>query len=128
MYRWTARLLLIMISLPAFGPMALASLSPAQGAHCVRQPEKPAVMPCHHEMMAMAEAESPATSLRAADNCCENHDCCVRGVTTRQWASPERFQFASVSFVARLAVISHASYVSAFDLRKHAARAPPIHS
>jgi hypothetical protein len=114
--------------LSAFGPMALAALSSAHGAHCLRQrqPEKPAVMPCHHEMMAMAEAESPSTSLRASENCCENHDCCIRGITTRQWASPQSFQLADFFLpVVRVAVVSYASHVLAGDLRKQSARAPP---
>jgi hypothetical protein len=126
MYRWTARLLLAVVTLSAFGPMALAAMSSAHGAHCLRQPEKPAVMPCHHEMMAMAEAQSPSTSLHATDNCCENHDCCIRGITTRQWASPESFQLADFYLpVVRVTVVSHASLVLAGDLRKQSARAPP---
>jgi hypothetical protein len=125
MYRWTARLLLLVVTLPAFGPMAMARLSPATGAHCLRQPAKPTVMPCHHDMTAMA-GSAPAAWLRAAENCCENHDCCIRGVTTRQWARPESARLSQFRLRADIApAVSAATLISTNGFRQDSARAPP---
>src|SRR5271170_1326100 len=92
MFRWTARLLLLVTFAPVFGPMALARTSPPEAMHCIRQPVSAhpaqAPMPCHGMAMATAsQPESSEGSFQATDNCCLDHNCCGC-VTTSEWAQP----------------------------------------
>jgi hypothetical protein len=92
MNRWIARLLVLIMVAPVFGPLALARDSQLQSPHCLRQPSKP-VMECHHGMT-MAPEPQPTepqpteTYFRSGDQCCLNHDCC-RGMAAPQWARPQ---------------------------------------
>jgi len=86
MHRWIARLLVMVMLVPAFGPLAMARVSPSMGPHCQRQAAKPA-MPCHHGMTMAPEPSSSEPSFRALDSCCQNHACC-RGIATLRWAKP----------------------------------------
>src|SRR5258706_11157936 len=86
MHRWVARLLVLVMIVPALGPLALAHAAQPQAPHCSRQPAKP-VMQCHRGM-SLAPEPSPETSLGAADQCCSNHDCC-RGMALPRWAQPQ---------------------------------------
>jgi hypothetical protein len=102
MHRWTARFALLVMLVPVVGPLALASVDPIDGMHCMRQPmvdaaASPAAvramqaMHCHGMQSAAQDETLPApsqASVRSRDCCC-NHDCC-RSVATSRWA-----QFAS---------------------------------
>jgi hypothetical protein len=86
MHRWIAKLLVLVMFAPVFGPLALASAPQKQAAHCVRQPAKPA-MQCHG--MAMPpEPPSSGASFGSVEQCCPNHDCC-RVMAAPQWAQPQ---------------------------------------
>jgi len=84
---WIARLLVLVMLVPAFGPLALARAAQPPAAHCLRQPSKP-VMQCHHGMAMVPEPPSSETSFRAVEQCCQNHDCC-RGMAAPRWAQPQ---------------------------------------
>jgi len=142
MHRWTATLLLLIMLVPAFGPVALAGSRPSGPMHCMRRPLQPTptdepAMHCHHgasqnAMSRNAGAQYPAastpadseTSFRSLDCCCY-HDCC-RSPKTSEWA---RLASADLSFVslqtepvlAAPAASSASSPVSGPD----SARAPP---
>ena len=126
--RWTARCLLLVMLVPAFGPLAMAQ---AGAMHCLRpmastetaSPE----MPCHHAMAHPHPTVSKASdvSLQAGDsNCCANHCCC--GAFTSEWAEPAS---SLLSFLALLiepahpaqAVVLRSSNIFGLD----SARAPP---
>jgi hypothetical protein len=92
MNRWIARLLVLVVVAPVFGPLALARDSQPQTPHCLRQPSKP-VMECHHGMTMAPEAQPTdsqptETYFRSANQCCLNHDCC-RGMAAPRWARPQ---------------------------------------
>ncbi len=83
LHRWTAGLLLFVMLVPGFGPLAMASAAPMDAMHCMRQPMQAsrsaqagtqsssqsspstmqAGMPCHHAMaMAASKETSPSDS------------------------------------------------------------------
>jgi hypothetical protein len=104
---WIARILLVVISLPAFGPLALAAQS-HEGMHCVRKPldssvaTRPAAH-CHHDMTGADSAQSASqVSFRALDSCCPNHDCCREAVTS-EWAPPVAPHVPSLSLLVESA-------------------------
>jgi hypothetical protein len=103
---------------PAFGPMALAHVAKSNAMHCVRQRVSPLPAPPCHQGMAESNAPQPESSslesssfesqvewanagsaeasLRAVDNCCQNHDCCCR-IATTQRARPASTQLYILS-------------------------------
>jgi len=128
--RWTARILLVVMLVPAFGPMATACAARPEPMHCMRQPmsahtAQPA-MPCHHAM-AQSKApqpESSETSFQAVDNCCQNHCCC--GATTSEWAQPASglLSFLGLPIEPARPVQSAGLHSSDISLQD-SARAPP---
>jgi len=87
MHRWIARLLILVMVVPAIGPVAMAWPAQREAPHCLRQPAKP-VMQCHHGMAMAAEPQPSEASFRTVSQCCLNHDCCCR-VAAQQWAQPQ---------------------------------------
>lgn len=131
MHRWTAKVLLLVILVPAFGPLALARTPAPAAMHCMRQPLRQAApaaqlaMHCHHGMGQAPPPDSHEASVRALDCCCSNHDCC-RSLKTSERACPaaNRLSFASLLIEPSLAapIIHH---VSANLIAPDSARAPP---
>jgi len=145
--RWTARFLLLVMLAPAFGPMALAHVAKSNPTHCVRQRVSPLpAPPCHRGMsesdapqpessslesssfesqVESANAESAETSIRAIDNCCQNHDCCCRTATTQR-ARPASTQLYILSPLIEPARPSQIVTLPLKDvLAPDSARAPP---
>lgn len=85
MQRWIARLLVLVMIVPAFGPLALAHTTQSEAPHCLRQSTKP-MMECHRGMSMTPEPSE--TEFHATDQCCENHGCC-RGMAAPRWAQPQ---------------------------------------
>lgn len=129
MQRWIARLLVLVMIVPAFGPLAMARASEDMAPHCSRHPAQP-VMQCHQGMalaMPMSSApSSPETSFRAFDSCCQNHDCC-RGLATPQWAqAPSHFTFRHALPTAEAPRTSTAPLTPSNFADSDSARAPPL--
>jgi hypothetical protein len=124
MHRWIARLLVLVMLVPAFGSLALARAVQPQAPHCLRQATKP-VMQCHHGMEMVLEPPASEASFRAVEQCCQNHDCC-RTLASPQWAQPQSKLF-SVRGVpteeARSAADARRPTVTFSD--NDSARAPP---
>jgi hypothetical protein len=124
MHRWTAKLLLLVMLVPAFGPLAPARASQQGSPHCAHQTAKPA-MQCHH---GMAMAPSSEASFRALDNCCPNHDCC-RGLKTSEWARPASDLLSCISLLIEHAPASRGEVLPSTDVSQYdSARAPPRYS
>jgi len=70
MHRLTARVLLTLLLVGVFAPLALAISAPAPHACCMRKP--------------MSGDAAPSSQFSATPDCC-NHDCC-RVLTISQWA------------------------------------------
>jgi hypothetical protein len=130
---WTAGFLLLVMLVPAFGPLARAAQPEAM--HCMRKPlsEAPAVQPamhCHHGVAQNGTAKppqpvSPQASFNALD-CCWNHDCC-RSLKTSEWARPASNLLSLISLLVEPAVpLQAADRVSAELLGQDSARAPPL--
>jgi hypothetical protein len=123
MHRWTAKLLLLVMHVPALVPVALAHSSQQISPHCARQTAKPA-MQCHHEMAMPAQPSSEA-SFESLDNCCSTHDCC-RGLKTSEWARPASNLFSSVNLRTENAPALPGEVLASSNFSKHdSARAPP---
>jgi hypothetical protein len=135
-------LLLLVMLVPAFGPLAMANLPPMEGMHCMRRrlsdaPAAAAVMHCHHGASPAGAAENsespesaaaPETSFRSLDCCCNHCDygCCCRIPKTSEWATPVTFQLSSVSPLIEL--VSSAPFTDRDSLLlvgPDSARAPP---
>jgi len=135
MQRWISTLLVLVLLVPAFAPAALAATvaaaEPAMGPHCMRQsgastPARPA-MQCHGGMaMHMAPAGEPAqTSLRAGDNCCQDHSCC-RGTVTSSWARLPKIHILQAAPVIESATAASGKpWISSSPFEIDSARAPP---
>jgi hypothetical protein len=139
--RWIARLLLLVMLAPAFGPLAMAHAAQPGATHCLRQPVSghPAqpTMQCHHEMarskppqpesspVDLSPVDLSEASFQAVADCCLNHDCCCR-VATLEWAHPT---FSLLSFLRLLiepARASQSTILLSSDISGHdSARAPP---
>jgi hypothetical protein len=131
MHRWTARFLLLVMLVPAFGTLALARATAPEAMHCARHPlgqsahATEADMPCHHGMAMAPQAESPATSFSAVNSCCDDHNCC-RGLKTSEWARPAAALLKLVDLLIEPAAPQRpATRVSADLVKQDAARAPP---
>jgi len=139
--RWTASFLLLVMLVPAFGPLALARVAPPEGMHCMRRPISDAptagpAMHCHQEALQSAVAYSsrsqdsalPASSgasFRSLDCCC-NHDCCCRILKTSDWARPAVNHLSFVGLLIEPALSAPITdRVSAVLIGPDSARAPP---
>jgi len=149
-FRATAGILLLVMLAPAFGPLAMASLAPSAGMHCMRRPmaeaasgkTQPAISPqsgppmrCHGASQNTASRDSesrtsavPEVSFRSLDCCCGhcNYDCCCRTVRTSGWAKPASNHLSPVSLPIENALPSPlVDDSSAVLLGPDSARAPP---
>jgi hypothetical protein len=124
-HRWIARLLVLVIIAPAFGPLAMASAAQPQPAHCLRQPAKP-VMQCHHGMAMVSEPASSEASFRTLEQCCQNHDCC-RSLASPQWAQPQSKLFSRQGSPTERALSwPDAQLTPLTPVDNDSARAPPL--
>lgn len=127
MHRWIARLLVLAMAIPAFGPLALAAAQKPEAPHCVRKAAKPP-MQCHPGMtMAPGQpsSETSETSFHAGDSCCKNHDCC-RGMGAPQWAQPQARLFAHQGLLAVEAALASSVLIKPSSPDDNdSARAPP---
>lgn len=94
---WIAKFLVLVMLMPALGPVALAQAAPMGNLHCVRKPVAetraggPAVH-CHEGLTQTVAGNDgqatrePGASFRSLA-CCSNHDCC-RAVKASEWARP----------------------------------------
>jgi hypothetical protein len=110
MHRLTARLLLTLLLVGVFVPVALAISAPAPHACCMRKP-------MHHHGAHDSEFNAPPA-------CC-NHDCC-RPLTVSHWA---QLRPPADAFVACLAAnlplpAKSVNLTTAVDA-SHSGRAPP---
>jgi hypothetical protein len=139
--RWIARVLLLVMLAPAFGPLAMASAAQPGAMHCMRQPvsghpAQPA-MQCHHAMAQSkppqpessagesSPGESSEASFQAVASCCLNHDCCCR-VATLKWAHPAFGLLSFLSLLIEPARASQSTILLSSDVSGHdSARAPP---
>src|ERR1700687_259222 len=139
--RWTARLLLLVMLVPAVGPLALAGVARPEAMHRMRQSvsvhsAQPA-MPCHHAMaqskpprppsspVESSPVESSEASFQAADSCCQNHDCC-RCATASEWARPASSLLSCLNHLLEPARPSRSAVLQSSDVSGHdSARAPP---
>ena len=85
MQRWITRLLVLVMVIPALGPLALSLVPEPQAPHCMRQQTAKPVMECHGGMTMTAAPPASNSSFGAVDSCCQNHGCC-RGMTAPHWA------------------------------------------
>ena len=135
MWGWTARFLLLVMLVPAIGPLALARVAPPEAMHCMRRPLQTAApaaepaMHCHHAAAAagnaMPQAASSEASFCSLDCCCPNHDCC-RGLKTSEWARPASNLLSLVTLLIEPALPAQmAARVSTAITGPDSARAPP---
>ncbi|MGA7560579.1 MAG: hypothetical protein WBW12_16790 [Terriglobales bacterium] len=125
--RWTARFLMLVMLVPAFGPMAMPCAALPAAMHCMRQAvsAQPA-MPCHHGMAQSPPSQSdPArASVQAASNCCQSHCCC--GATTSEWAQPASNLLFFFNLLIEPARPTQNAELRSTDLSGYdSARAPP---
>jgi hypothetical protein len=141
---WTTNFLLMVMLLPAIGPLALARVAQPGAMHCMRKPLHAAAasspaMHCHHEAAeagatqnapvdnAGSQVSEPASEVwfHALDNCCPNHDCC-RGAVTSDWARPSARHVFDISLgVEPAPALRSATVPSASFASLDSARAPP---
>ncbi|MGA3197668.1 MAG: hypothetical protein ABSD39_21950 [Terriglobales bacterium] len=148
-FRATSGILLLVMLAPAFGPLAMASLAPSAGMHCMRRPmaeasgeSRPATSPqsgppmrCHGASQSTGSRDSesrtsavPEVSLRSLDCCCGhcNYDCCCRTVRTFGWARPASNHLTSVRLSIEVGPPSPlVDRISAVLIGPDSARAPP---
>jgi len=151
-YRWAARFLLLVMLVPAVGPMAMACAVQPEPMHCMRQSMSGQVMsgqvmsgqampgqamsahaaepakPCHHSM---AQSKAPQTesselAFQATDDgsCCQHHCCC--GATTSEWARPASSLPSFVSLAVERAISAKNAVLRSSEISApDSARAPP---
>lgn len=154
-HRLIASLLLAVMAMPAFAPLAFASAPPQVGMHCDRRPlaseesaapaehSEPSTghsMRCHHaasrvdaatvkensDRHSSAFAATPTSSVRSGDCCCsQNCDCC-RNVRTSNWARPAPNQPAIGGVtIAPNSPVAFQQHIPSLTLRPDSSRAPP---
>jgi hypothetical protein len=117
---------MLVMLVPAFGPMAMPCAASPVATRCVRQAisAQPA-MPCHHATaQSLSESAPFEASFRAVNNCCQDHCCC--GATTSEWAQPASNLLSFFSLLIEPArptqnAVLHSADLSGYD----SARAPP---
>ncbi|HEY4841997.1 MAG TPA: hypothetical protein VIH78_08515 [Terriglobales bacterium] len=128
-YRWTARCLLLVMLVPAFGPMAMAQAGGMHGLRAVASAQTaPTEMPCHHAMAhsQLMPSKSSAASLQATDdgNCCANHCCC--GAFASEWAQPASGLLCFLALVIEPALLAQGATLRSSNIvGLDSARAPP---
>ena len=131
MRRWTARLLLLVMLVPAVAPLALAGTGSSGAMHCQRHPlhesqqAASSGMHCHHGVGSAPRPEAASDSFCAVHSCCENHDCCCR-LKTSEWARPASKVLALAGLLIEPASpqkIAITSYRDSFEI--DSARGPP---
>jgi hypothetical protein len=136
-YRWAARFLLLVMLVPAFGPMAMPCAALPQAAHCQRQPisgramsghTAPPAMHCHHAIAQPnpAQPENSSSSFRSlnGDDCCGHRCCC--GATTSEWARPDASLLSFFRLLIEPSLPSPDAVLRSSDIsRQDSARAPP---
>jgi len=141
MHRWTARFLLLVMLVPAVGPVALARVASPAPMHCMRGPLAVApaaetAMHCHHvasqsvpqtvEPQASASHASQEASFRSIDCCCGQHCDCCRNSKMSEWARAASSHLSFVSLLIEPALpAAMAHRVSTFLAGPDSARAPP---
>jgi hypothetical protein len=142
--RATASLLLLVMFVPAIGPLAMAGLAPTEGMHCMRRRllDAAAAAPAMHCHQGASHAESasaqnsaspesaavPEASFRSLDCCCNhcNYGCCCRIPKISGWANPVTSHLSFVSPLVELTLPSpFTDRVSAVLIGPDSARAPP---
>ena len=132
---WIADLLVLVMLVPAFGPLALLHAAPIENMHCARRPLAPSrasepAMHCHEGLAQNAANGGPGASEAEASfrslDCCSGHDCC-RSVKTSEWARPASNLLSILSFLVESSVPSqNAADVRAAFVGPDSARAPPL--
>lgn len=141
MHRWTARFLLLVMLVPAVGPLGLARVPPPAPMHCMRRPlaATPAAEPamhCHHgasqtapptdESQAAPSPISSEASLRSLDCCCGRHCDCCRNSKASEWARPASNHLSFVGLLIESGPpAAMAPRVPTFLAGPDSARAPP---
>jgi len=139
MRRWTARFVLLLMLVPAIGPLALAYVAPANGMHCMRRPLAAAsqaaagaasetAMHCHHgAVQTPAVTADSEASIYSRDCCCHYGGCCCcRGLTSSEWAQPAANHFSFLHERIGVALVPAVNVrVAAFIGGPDSARAPP---
>src|SRR5258708_7438504 len=124
MQRWIARLLVLVMVVPAFGSLSMTQAAPAQTPHCARHTAGP-VMQCHHGMSMAPQPASSSTSFGATDSCCQNHDCCC-GMAVPQWAQAPSQLLSLQGLPAVEGFLLPGAQLTSFPLAdRDSARAPP---
>jgi len=118
---------MLVMLVPAFGPMAMPCGVLSAGMHCMRQPvpSQPA-MPCHHAMVPSPPSPSDpsAASIQAVNSCCQNTCCC--GATTSEWAQPASTLLSFFSLLIEPARPAQSAVLRSTDISGYySARAPP---
>ena len=153
--RWVARILVLVMLAPGFGPIAMACSAQPEAMHCMRQSHSAArvaqpAMQCHHAMggsmmggsMSMPAASMPAASqnesatgdsspssseasFRAVDNCCQDHNCCCC-MGTSEWAQPASGLPSSFRLLIEPVYLLRRVEYHSSEIESHdSARAPP---
>ena len=141
-HRWIAAFLLLVMAMPAVGPLALASLGEQGVRACCRRrpltttapnaPVQPA-MHCHHGASQNASGNfgsqtsgTPQASLRSSDCCCGQKCDCCRNSKTSNWAriAPRPLSFVSLP-MATMRASSSVTRAAIFFIGPDSARAPP---
>jgi hypothetical protein len=153
--RWVARILVLVMLAPGFGPIAMACSAQPEAMHCMRQSHSAAkvaqpVMQCHHAMggsmmggsVSMPAASMPAASqnesatgdsspssseasFRAVDNCCQDHNCCCC-MGTSEWAQPASGLPSSFRLLIEPVYLLRRVEYHSSEIESHdSARAPP---
>jgi len=140
MHRWTARVALLIMLVPSFGPLAQAAIAPPERMQCcmrrpltgVRAAAVGPAMQCHRgasrvapEAAGAQNAESPETSFRSPDCCGQRCDCC-RNSKISEWASLASNHLSFISLHIETAAGAFiAPRVAAPLIDADSARAPP---
>ena len=138
-YRWAASFLVLVMLVPAFGPVAMPCAALSEPLHCARQAmfgqsaarqTAQTALPCHAMAQSKAPqsesspAESSEASFCAVDSCCQDHCCC--GAVTSQWAQPASNQLSFFHLLIEPARPIQSARLDASGVsRQDSARAPP---
>lgn len=143
-HRWVAGFLLLVMAMPAVGPLALASLGEKGVRACCRRrpltttaPNAPVqpVMHCHHGASQTASGNSGSqtsspgqASLRSLDCCCGQKCDCCRNSKASNWARIASRPLSFVSLpIATMRAGSPVLGAAIFFIGPDSARAPPQH-